>query len=55
MAFTREIYFRENLKEADSRKFCPTKIWRYTVLDRGVSGTGLRLGTFLLDFSVVLW
>ena len=45
MAFTHEIYFRGNLKEADSRKFCPLKIWRYTVLARGVSGTGLRLGT----------
>ena len=28
----REIYFRENLQMAYLQKFCPSKIWRYTVL-----------------------
>ena len=32
----REIYFRENLQMANPRKFCPSKIWRYTVLYKNI-------------------
>ena len=35
-AFIREIYFHENLQEANLRKFYPSKIWRYTVVSNKI-------------------